>query len=70
MRRQDQFLMSALVLGALWSSTVPAEPFDSTLPVPPPFSTHVDRLEPLRDYPLGVITKQAAFVRYGKPDRS
>ena len=69
MRREVQFLLSVLIFGSPWPSTAPAQPSHPTLPVPPGFSTNVDRLEPLQDYPLGVITKQAAFVRHGMPDR-
>lgn len=39
------------------------------LPMPPHFSTDVDRDAPLKQYPLGVINKQAAFVHHGKADR-
>lgn len=37
------------------------------LPIPPAFSVQTEREVPLKQYPLGVITKLAAFVRHGKP---
>lgn len=37
------------------------------LPIPPAFSVEAEREMPLKQYPLGIITKLAAFVRHGKP---
>ena len=39
-------------------------------PMPPDFSTKTDREEALRQYPLGVITKQAAFSHHGQAIRT
>lgn len=40
------------------------------LPMPPYFSASSDPETVLRDYPLGVITRQAAFSHHGKETRS
>ena len=41
-----------------------------TLPMPPTFNTRIDADEALTKYPLGVITKVAAFAHHGKENRS
>ena len=38
-------------------------------PMPPVFSTKTDREEALLKYPLGVITKDAAFSHHGQATR-
>jgi hypothetical protein len=58
--------MMTVALALLWGS-VPAQ--QKTLPMPPRFSADVERDAPLKQYPLGIIPKQAAFVRHGKADR-
>lgn len=40
------------------------------LPMPPSFTSEVEPETVLRDYPLGVITKQAAFIHHGKATRT
>lgn len=40
------------------------------LPMPPNFTAEVEPETVLRGYPLGVITKQAAFSHHGKPIRT
>lgn len=40
------------------------------LPMPPYFSTDSDPETVLREYPLGVITRQAAFSHHGQATRS
>lgn len=40
------------------------------LPMPPHFTGEQAQEAPLEEYPLGVITKQAAFVHHGKADHS
>ncbi|MBI5463000.1 MAG: hypothetical protein HY941_12515 [Gammaproteobacteria bacterium] len=40
------------------------------LPMPPAFSVEADPAAVLRAYPLGVITKQAAFSHHGQATRS
>lgn len=42
----------------------------SSLPMPPYFSVDSDPETVLREYPLGVITQQAAFSHHGKATRS
>lgn len=37
--------------------------------VPPAFSAQTDPESALRDYPLGVVTKQVAFSRHGPPHK-
>ena len=37
--------------------------------LPPTFTAKTDAESALRDYPLGVITKQVAFVRHGPPHK-
>lgn len=41
-----------------------------TLPMPPTFNTRIDADEALTKYPLGVITKVAAFAHRGQENRT
>lgn len=56
-------LLLALAL-SLWGSLARA-----ALPMPPVFSPNAPIEQTLRAYPLGVITKQAAFSHHGKAHR-
>ena len=40
------------------------------LPMPPSFTAEVEPDTVLRGYPLGVITKQTAFIHHGKATRT
>lgn len=40
------------------------------LPMPPKFSIEADRNQVLKEYPLGVITKMAAFTHHGQPHKT
>lgn len=40
------------------------------LPMPPNFSIKADRDQVLKEYPLGVITKMAAFSHHGQPHKT
>jgi hypothetical protein len=51
--------------GAFWTITAIAA---DKLPVPPRFTAEAERMEILRNYPLGVIPQQAAFSHHGKAD--
>ncbi len=62
-------LMLSLMLVSLWVGTgVAAE--QKYPPMPPTFDTRTDPQEALTKYPLGVITKQAAFSHHGKESRT
>ena len=50
----------------LWTVVNAAEP--GSLPRPPFFDTYTDPEKALQDYPLGVITSQAAFAYHGGPE--
>ncbi|MDY6981371.1 MAG: hypothetical protein SV201_15985 [Pseudomonadota bacterium] len=51
----------------LWTAISTAEPV--YLPEPPFFGTGTDPEKVLQDYPLGVITSQAAFAHHGAPEK-
>lgn len=51
----------------LWAMTSGADPV--YLPEPPFFDTDTDPEKVLQNYPLGVITLQAAFAHHGGPDK-
>jgi hypothetical protein len=51
----------------LWATASGADP--AYLPEPPFFDTGTDPEKALQDYPLGVITQQAAFAHHGGPDK-
>lgn len=53
--------------GLLWTAVSIAEP--GYLPRPPLFDTDTDPEKALQDYPLGVITTQAAFAHHGTPEK-
>lgn len=59
--------IAVLFCAVLWASASGAEPGD--LPKPPSFDTDTDPEQVLQDYPLGVITLQAAFAHHGSPDK-
>ena len=60
--------VTLLTLGLIMSlPPVAAQP--ETLPMPPGFTLDADPEKTLADYPLGVITKEAAFVHHGKANR-
>ncbi len=62
-------LMSSLMLVSLWvGAGVAAE--QKYLPMPPSFDARTDPEEALTKYPLGAITKQAAFSHHGKEHRT
>lgn len=51
----------------LWTAVSVAEP--GYLPEPPFFDADTDPETVLQDYPLGVITSQAAFAHHGGPEK-
>ena len=51
----------------LWTAVSAAEP--GSLPRPPFFDTDTNPEKALQDYPLGVITSQAAFAYHGGPEK-
>ena len=51
----------------LWASVSEANP--GFLPEPPFFGTATDPEKALQNYPLGVITLEAAYLHHGKPDK-
>lgn len=55
-----------VALLAVWTGLAVA----ATKPMPPDFSVSADPEKVLRDYPLGVITKDDAFVHHGKAVRT
>lgn len=57
-------LAAALLLGA---GALPAQA--DALPMPPTFTPQTDMEQTLRAYPLGLITRQAAFSHHGKAHR-
>lgn len=61
-----------LVLAFSLSLTVQAAPPGNGgfLPMPPKFSIEADRDQVLKEYPLGVITKMAAFTHHGQPHKT
>ncbi|TCV90249.1 hypothetical protein [Sulfurirhabdus autotrophica] len=56
-----------MIVGLMLSSSFSFGQQTGLLPMPPVFSTKIEREIVLKDYPLGVITKQAAFSHHGKP---
>lgn len=66
----NKWMMLALTF--LFSLAVQAAPpgNGSYLPMPPVFSIEADRDQALKDYPLGVITKMAAFTHHGQPHKT
>ena len=62
--RSIQTMILATLLSALASLAQSAN-----LPMPPKFMHEADIEQTLRAYPLGVITKQAAFSHHGKAHR-
>lgn len=56
--------MAALSGSFIWAAE------QKYLPMPPTFSATADPAEVLRRYPLGAITKQAAFSHHGQATRS
>lgn len=62
--RTIQTMILAILLGTLASLAQSAN-----LPMPPKFMQEADIEQTLRAYPLGVITKQAAFSHHGKAHR-
>lgn len=61
-----------LVFAFALSLTVQAAPPGNGgfLPMPPIFSIEADRDQVLKEYPLGVITKMAAFTHHGQPHKT
>lgn len=57
------------LIAIVGSSGVMAES-PKILPMPPTFNTQVDMNEALTKYPLGVITKVAAFAHHGQENRT
>jgi len=57
------FLVASGSIGA-WAES------PRTLPMPPTFNTRIDPEEALTKYPLGVITKVAAFAHHGQEHRT
>lgn len=62
-------IMLAVVLGMVLGVFARAEE-RKYMPMPPAFSVQADPQETLRTYPLGVITKQAAFSHHGQATRT
>lgn len=62
-------IMLSMVLVSLWAVTGFAAE-QKYPPMPPTFDTRTDPGEALTGYPLGVITKVAAFSHHGKEHRS
>lgn len=58
-------VIMALMVGGFWSH--PAH--SANLPMPPVFSSFAPVEETLRAYPLGVITRQAAYSHHGQAHR-
>jgi len=54
-------LLTALALGT-------GQAWASKLPMPPTFSVDADPVTVLKEYPLGVLTRQAVFAHHGQPD--
>ncbi|HKK07048.1 MAG TPA: hypothetical protein VKA50_14495 [Gammaproteobacteria bacterium] len=55
-------LVAALAVGA-------GQAWAAKLPMPPTFSVDADPVTVLKDYPLGVLTRQAVFAHHGQPDK-
>lgn len=64
-----QFMVLLGFIAAIGSFGVKAES-PKTLPMPPTFNARIDANEALTKYPLGVITKVAAFAHHGKENRT
>lgn len=60
--------VSAMILAILLNAWAGLALSDK-LPMPPTFTPHADVEQTLRAYPLGVITRQAAFSHHGKAHR-
>ena len=60
------------VLAISLSMTVQAAPPGNggNMPMPPKFSVEADRDQVLQEYPLGVITKMAAFSHHGQSHKT
>lgn len=63
--RIARFMVAVLLLSPYFSYGQQS----GLLPMPPTFSVQTEREKALKDYPLGIITKQAAFAHHGKPAR-
>lgn len=61
-------VLALFVLSLFQAIMLLADP--QTLPMPPEFSSNADPSALLRSYPLGGITKQAAFSHHGKAHRT
>lgn len=64
-----RIVITVAVVAALFSAFVWAAE-QKYLPMPPSFSAETDPEAALRKYPLGVITKQAAFSHHGQATRT
>ncbi|MBI5042019.1 MAG: hypothetical protein HZB57_12715 [Gammaproteobacteria bacterium] len=62
-------IMLAVMLGTMLGVFAHAEE-QKYMPMPPAFSAQANPEETLRTYPLGVITKQAAFSHHGQATRA
>jgi hypothetical protein len=62
-------IVMAVMLGMLLGVFAQAEE-RKYMPMPPAFSVQMDPEEALEKYPLGVITKQAAFSHHGQATRA
>ena len=56
-----------LIFMGLWATAGVADP--GNVPKLPVFDTDTDPEQVLQDYPLGVITLQAAYAHHGEPDK-
>ncbi|MCR4346226.1 MAG: hypothetical protein NUV55_03315 [Sulfuricaulis sp.] len=63
------FVVLLGLFAAFGSAGVMAES-PKTLPMPPTFNIQIDADEALTKYPLGVITKVAAFAHHGQENRT
>lgn len=66
----NKWLLSMFLL--LFTAGVAAEDQRAAgyMPMPPSFSLEADRDDVLTEYPLGVVTKQAAFSHHGQAHRN
>lgn len=65
--------MNARIRAVMWVALLVAWTgfaLAATKPMPPEFSVKADPEKVLRDYPLGIITKEDAFVHHGKAVRT
>lgn len=62
-------IMLVVVLGMVLGALAQAEE-QKYMPMPPTFSVQADPEKTLLEYPLGIITKQAAFSHHGQATRA